>query len=328
MFTSKSNTLLSKGSLECFSMRYNLARFDLVSIRLVALCASTGSLSAATAQMNLALAAGSRRLGEIETAVGVPLFERTSRGLITTAGGGIFVKHALALLRTVDSLGDEMDDFRNGVKSHVSFHASTAAINQFLPELLQSFSTHFPEIKIDLFEQPSYSVVSALRDRRCDVGVFVEGPNIGGLTVAHFCSDELCLVLPRQHPMALERKAIRFAQTLHENYVGLSSGAAVLQSQQSAAIAEGKVLKLRMQVQSFDGVCHLVASGLGIAVLPINAIGALARSLNLSTRKLADDWAKRNLYVARREDSVDQSAIALMDFMSRSAVPKRSKTPV
>jgi DNA-binding transcriptional LysR family regulator len=52
----------------------------------------------------------------------------------------------------------------------------------------------------------------------------------------------------------------------------------MLQKQQQAALAAGKPLRLRMQVRSFDAVCHLVASGLGIAVLPAAAALPIVRA--------------------------------------------------
>jgi DNA-binding transcriptional LysR family regulator len=51
---------------------FNLARFDLVSIRLAVACAQGGSLTAAARQMHLALAAASRRVRELEDAIGQP----------------------------------------------------------------------------------------------------------------------------------------------------------------------------------------------------------------------------------------------------------------
>ncbi|MDB5844713.1 MAG: LysR family transcriptional regulator, partial [Polaromonas sp.] len=70
-------------------MPYNLARFDLVSIRLAVDCAQTGSLTAAARGAHLALGAASRRLRELEDALGEPLFERHARGLVPTAAGRV-----------------------------------------------------------------------------------------------------------------------------------------------------------------------------------------------------------------------------------------------
>jgi formyl-CoA transferase len=65
----------------------------------------------------------------------------------------------------------------------------------------------------------------------------------------------------------------------------------MLQKQQQAALAANRPLKLRMQVRSFDAVCHMVASGLGVAILPKGATLPIIKSMKLGWRPLADAWA-------------------------------------
>lgn len=278
---------------------YNLARFDLVSIRLAVACVQTGSLSAAAREANLALAAASRRLRELESALGDALFERHARGLTPTAAGRVFVKHGLTLLQTMAQLGSELADQRQGVARHIRLCASTAAINQFLPPLLARYAQQQPQIRVDLEEQVSEAVVTTLREGRADVAVFVEGPDTQGLTTQLFRADELVLVLPANHRLVVltSSPAIAFADTLDEDWISLTTGAAMLQQQQQAALAAHKPLRLRMQVRSFDAVCHLVAAGLGVALLPRDAVLPMVSTLKLSWRPLTDAWAQRRLLV-------------------------------
>lgn len=125
---------------------YNLARFDLVSIRLAVACAQTGSLTAAAREAHLALAATSRRIRELENALGDTLFERHAKGLTPTAAGRVFVKHGLTLLQTMERLGGELADLRHGIAHHIRLAASSAAINQFLPPLLARYAALQPQL--------------------------------------------------------------------------------------------------------------------------------------------------------------------------------------
>lgn len=310
----------------------NLARFDLVSIRLAVACAQTGSLTAAARESHLALAAASRRIRELEEALGGPLFERHAKGLAPTAAGRAFLKHGVALLQTMEQLGGELADLRQGVARHVRLCASTASINQFLPPLLAHYAGLHPQVQVDLDEQVSEAVVSTLREGRADVGVFVEGPDTAGLQPRLFRHDELVLVLPAQHRFAPRGKPesappIAFADTLDDPWISLTAGAALLQKQQQAALAAGKPFKLRMQVRSFDAVCHLVASGLGLAVLPKTASLAIVRAMKLTWRPLADPWARRRILVATAAGA-DAASLALADYLvspSQNAKPRRRK---
>jgi DNA-binding transcriptional LysR family regulator len=298
-------------------MAFNPARFDLVSIRLAVACAQTGSLTAGARETHLALGAASRRIRELEDTAGGPLFERHARGLRPTAAGRVFVRHGLALLQTLEQLGGELTDLRQGVARHIRLCASTAAINQFLPPLLAAYATRQPQVRVELEEQVSAAVVSALREGRADLGVFVEGPDVTGLHTRLFRHDELVLVLPPGHALAAEASPLPFAAALEDDWIGLNNGAAMLHQQQQTALAAGKALRLRMQVRSFDAVCHLVASGLGLSMLPRAAAAPIVRAMGLVTRPLADPWARRRLLlgVGAGVDAGDAAVMALATFL-------------
>jgi DNA-binding transcriptional LysR family regulator len=303
---------------------YNLARFDLVSIRLVVDCVQLGSLSAAAQAAHLALAAASRRIRELEDAVGEPLFERHGRGVRPTAAGRVFARHALGLLQSLEQMGSELADLRQGIAQHVRLCASTAAINQFLPPLLARYARLKTQVRVDLEEQMSSGVVAALREGRADLGVFVEGAETQGLDCRLFRRDELILVLPAKHRL-VGRGAMPFAEALDEDWVSLADGAALLQKQHEAAHAAGRPLRLRMQVRSFDAVCHLVASGLGIAVLPKNAALPIVGAMKLRWRALSDPWASRRLLLATRPGPQDPAVEDLARFLVEPS--QKAKAP-
>ena len=83
-----------------------------------------------------------------------------------------------------------------------------------------------------------------------------------------------------------------------------------------------------MQVRSFDAVCHMVASGLGIALLPKGANLPFIKSRKLAWRPLADAWAQRSLLVATVAGQPDAGIQSLVDFLvqpSQNAKPSASK---
>lgn len=89
-------------------MELNLAKYDLVSIRLALLCAQNGSLSAATRKANCSLSAGSQRLSALEDALGTPLFIRDHRGLQPTRAGELFAQRARVILEALEQLNEEV----------------------------------------------------------------------------------------------------------------------------------------------------------------------------------------------------------------------------
>ncbi len=86
----------------------NLARFDLVSMRLAVLCAEHGSLSSAARRMHCSLSTGSYRLSALEDMLGMQLFTRDHRGLHATLAGHLFVKRAQVILEEVELLSQQL----------------------------------------------------------------------------------------------------------------------------------------------------------------------------------------------------------------------------
>ncbi len=91
-----------------------LNRIDILSIRLAVRCLQSTSLTQAAAEEHIAVGAASRRLQTLEAAVGSKLFERGTKGLTPTLSGKVFFKHAIDLLRSVDSAAIELRDLTTG----------------------------------------------------------------------------------------------------------------------------------------------------------------------------------------------------------------------
>lgn len=89
-------------------MSFNLARFDLVSLRLVVLCAQTGSLSAAAKRSHCSVSAASLRLSALERAIGRRLFDRGHRGLQLTEAGTLLVRHGMQILGSLEELSGKL----------------------------------------------------------------------------------------------------------------------------------------------------------------------------------------------------------------------------
>lgn len=300
-----------------------LNRIDILSIRLAVRCLQSTSLTQAATEEHIAVGAASRRLQTLEAAVGSKLFERGAKGLAPTLSGKVFFKHAIDLLRSVDGAATELRDLTTGTRRHIRLCASSAAIDQFLPQLLSKYRLMRPEIRIELEEQVSSAVSKAVVDGRADLGVFVYAGGVAGLSTTRLCGDELVLALPRSHPMAGSRDAIGFTELLDEDWISLTEGASMLGLQQQAALSVNKPFNIRMQVRSLDVVCNLVSAGLGVALVPKGVVVPIQRSLQLAWRPIADSWSKRTLVIGLREDSVDPELVAFAQFL---ATADRSQT--
>ena len=82
----------------------NLARIDLASIRLVVLCAETGSLSAAARLAHVSVSGASHKMSSLEESLGAKLFERHRRGLRPTRRGQMVASTGRLMLSLLEHL--------------------------------------------------------------------------------------------------------------------------------------------------------------------------------------------------------------------------------
>ena len=148
----------------------NLHRLDLFSLSLFSLVARSGSISKGAELAALAVGAASKRITDLEAAVGAALLERHSRGVTLTVAGQALQRHAQRILSDVDQLAADLSDYASGLVGVVRLWANTSAVTQFLPLDISTFVNANPGIRIELEEEDSSEVVLAVLDGRADFG--------------------------------------------------------------------------------------------------------------------------------------------------------------
>jgi DNA-binding transcriptional LysR family regulator len=289
-------------------------RPDLASLALFIRIAETKSITKAAQACHIALAAASRRVAQLEEQYGVQLLHRTARGVELTPAGNAMLLQARQVMGQVDELRAELSDYTKGGKGLVRVHANTSALAQYLSQDLATFAAAYPAIKIAIEEHRSGAIVQALQAGMTDIGIVMEGPPTGELECFDYRTDILVAVLPKKHP--LRGKRLAFAKLLPYDIVGLESDTVISQLLATAAAAEGKPLRLRVQLKGFDVVAKMIQAGLGIGVLPEGAAESFARPMGLRLVPLTDAWARRRMWVCVRDyAALPASARQLADHL-------------
>jgi len=289
-------------------------RPDLVSLALFVRIAETRSITKAAEASHMALAAASRRVTQLEEQYGVQLLNRGARGVDLTPAGTALLSHARKLLGQADEMRAELSDFTKGGKGLVRIHANASALAQHLPEDIAAFCTAHPAVKVAVEEHRSGAIVLALRSGSADIGVVMEGASIEGLQSFDYRTDTLVAVLPRNH--ALRAKQVAFSRLLAYDFVGLESDTVISRLMAAAAVAEGRPLRLRMQLKGFDVVARMIQAGLGLGILPEVVARNFSRSMKLRIVPLTDPWARRRMWICVKDlAALPASARQLVDHL-------------
>jgi DNA-binding transcriptional LysR family regulator len=299
----------------------NFARqIDLTSLQLFVAVCELGSIGRAAEREFIAASAISKRLSDLENALGTTLLHRHARGVRLTPAGEGLLHHARAVLFGLEKMQVELAEYADGVRGHVRVHASISAIVQFLPEDLGAFARHHPQIKIDLEEHLSPEVLRAVKEGATDLGLCNGAMGIGGLQSLPYRRDSLVLVVPRGHPLA-DSGPLGFEAALPFDHVGLHANSSIHLATHQAATQAGTAVRVRIRVTGLDAMCRMIANGLGVGVMPERAFQLLSTGDALQAVPLTDPWAQRQLVlVARDFSSLPATARLLVDHLSTADV--------
>lgn len=289
--------------------------FDLTDLRLFVYIAEENSLTRAAVRAHMSLPAASVRIKNLEDSIGTKLINRDTNGITLRPPGQALLHHARQVLRQLENLRGDMQEYAQGIKGHVRIFANTTATAEFLPAVLRTFLVTHPDVNIDLREHLSPDVVRAVSEGIADIGIAAGSVRTEGLQVIPYRKDRLVLATAIKHPLA-KHAEIDFADTIEYDYIGLYEGSVIHSFVQQAAGPLSKSLKTRIQVSNFDSVCRMIEANVGIGILPESAARRHAKNLQLKIIRLTNDWASRNLIICVRDlDGLPNFARELVDLL-------------
>lgn len=162
----------------------------------------------------------SRAIRELESDMGIPLFERTRQGTRLTWPGQIFLDDVKRILMLVDLAKTNVRAAALGARGILRIALSDGIIPQRLAALLAECRNEEPEVDIRLFETPLSQQVAGLRQNAYDAGL-ARADDVDDTIVATLLwRDALMFAVPARHPLLMLKcipleKAIAYPLVLY-----------------------------------------------------------------------------------------------------------------
>jgi DNA-binding transcriptional LysR family regulator len=274
--------------------------FGLSDIRIFIHVAESSSVTQGARRANLSAAATSARIKALEGQLGTKLLYRDSRGITLTPGGEKFLKHARVIMRQVDFVKSDFAEYGNGLFGHIRIFANTTAVTEYLPEVLAQFLADRPAITVDLQERLSREIVRGVLDGSADLGLIAGPVKAQGLEVIRYSTDRLLLALPEGHPLAT-KTSVTLAETLDYPHISYREGSTLFDLVTSQVEQLGRTLPMRIQLSSYESICRMIESKVGIGIIPESAAVRHRRTMRLVTVPLEEPWAIRERSLLVRE---------------------------
>jgi DNA-binding transcriptional LysR family regulator len=211
-------------------------------------------------RLHMAQPALSARIRELERAVGVPLFRRTTRRVELAPAGEALLPHARAAVGAAERAGEALDRARDGAAGRLRVGLIVGTQTELVSRVLSTFGERCPEVGVDLAEHDFSDPSAGLRTGSVDVAIVCAPIDPTGLAFEPLERVRRVAVLSEHHPLA-GRDAIALAELFDDPWPPPETDDAVCRDFWLANDHRHTPARLGPATRSLDKLLHLLATG-------------------------------------------------------------------
>jgi len=255
-------------------------------LRLFLALAQTESVTKAARIMHITQPTASMQLKEITENVGQPLFEVISKKIHLTALGRELAKTAKEMTGQWETFEQHATQMKGLTKGNLRV-AVVSTAKYFIPKLLGSFCSKYPEVDISLEILNRDGVIKRVEDNSDDLYVMSKPPLHIDLEDHILMPNPLCMIAYKDHPLAL-KKNIRLQDLKQERFILRELGSGTRMSADIHFKQKKFTPNLLLELGSNEAIKKAVASRLGVAVISIHALDQFDYDNEISVLRLQD----------------------------------------
>jgi DNA-binding transcriptional LysR family regulator len=268
-------------------LRNLTSKFDLQHLHYAVATADHGSFRKAAEALMLRHSTLSRCIRQLEQAIGVTVFDRSSSGVRATQAGQSFLQSARSILEQMDTLLINANSISQGEFGRLAVGLYTSLSVGNLRATLTEFKQRFPQVELGMVEWSRTRLIAALRTGALDVAILTgDGPHQENSTIPLW-SERTLVALPDAHSLA-NRDAVHWTD-LRSETVLLSDydlGRELEDLLMSKLVSPEDRPKIKRHDVSRGIIVSLVSAGFGISLVTESDVGV--GFSNLIYRELRD----------------------------------------
>jgi DNA-binding transcriptional LysR family regulator len=268
------------------------------------------SFTRAAREFDLTQSAVSRCVRELEDAVELKLFDRTTRQVELTNAGTSLERRIGRLLDEIELTLLEERAAYDGHTGVVVFASNPVLSSGWVPGALAQCASVFPELAVSVRDQPQSSVLVGVEHGEVDFGaVCVAGAVNSPLLHAQVLfTTPLHAVIPTTHPLA-RHDSIEWRALREWSLITLNADTGVRAALEPALVANELKHRRLQELGHVAAVARMVELGLGVGVLPIDRYWP-STGASLVSRPLVPETTVTTVLVHRRNRSLRPNAAA------------------
>jgi DNA-binding transcriptional LysR family regulator len=233
------------------------------------------SFTRAAQRLFLAQQALSSQVQQLETRLGVKLFERTTRKVELTEAGERLLPHAHAALEALDTATKELEALKRAERTTLRVGLSGTAMVALVGETIRRFADRHPEVVLAVSNTALNQPAGGLKEETVDVA-FVRPPFLDeGISMVTVLTEPRYIAVPQDHPLS-NRDAVRPEDVVDEPWIwveGADPRARAFWSLEE--FRGGRPLRTGTRITSIEEAFGAVAAGVAITCQGESAVKAI-----------------------------------------------------
>ncbi|HUN90662.1 MAG TPA: LysR family transcriptional regulator [Burkholderiaceae bacterium] len=264
--------------------------------------AQHGQFSVGAQRLHVSPSALSMLIRQLEEQIGARLFDRHTRFVRLTDIGAEFLPAASKVIADLEVAITHSRDRSSLRRGRVAVATSTVMASTLVPWVIRRFALANPGIEVVLKDVAEQEIRRLVRVGDVDLGVGTAMSDDGDadFAVEPLLEDRLVALVPPDHALA-QKRSVTWRDLAGQPFVALGSGSPLRSIVDRAFASIGAGVTPAYEVSFSSTVISLVANGMGVSALPLNA-RQLTSKVRVAVRPLVRPVMPRRVCVFRRRD--------------------------
>jgi len=265
------------------------------------------SFTRAAEELFLTQPAVSMQVKQLESHVGLPMFEQVGKKVSLTEAGREMQFYSRAIMQLLDEADDVLEGLRGGERGHLVLAVPSTA-NQMTMHLLAAFRQRNPAFTFSIDITNRKGLLRRLELNECDLVIMGKPPEDAGLEAVVFMDNPLVVIAATDHPLA-SSKRIDPASLKQEMFVIRETGSGTRIAMERFFAEHGWHLGGGMEMTSNEAIKQAVEAGLGLGIVSLHTLDVELAAGRIAVLDVESFPILRHWYIVQRQ-SKRLSAVA------------------
>jgi len=259
---------------------------DLRQLEIIRAIADTGSFTAAGEKLHVSQSAISRQILLLEDELGEPVFHRIGRRIRITAAGESLLQLSHRVFRDLQDTVSAISDTREALRGSIGLVGGMTVCLYVFPRLLAEVRRIHPSLDMRVTVGSTQRSIEMLRTGGGDLGLLTLPIEASDLVSVPLLQEELLLVTYPSHPLAAQKQIVP-ADLDKQPFVLFETGSITRRIVEEFFGRERISPPVIMETENVEIIKAMVRSGLGISIVPWQAVASDVRAKQLFVSRIA-----------------------------------------